>query len=141
MTDGKRYRIRGVHQELQQAARTLRSDMTPAEQVLWAGLRRLGTGARFRRQHPFGPFILDFCCPALHLIIELDGGLHDDPDQRRHDAARTEWLAAQGYRVYRFQNGEVLSDPRAVLASIAALVDSAEQDVGISGRSAPRWRQ
>lgn len=128
MPDNEVHRIRGVHREVQQAARTLRAEMTPAERVLWACLRRLGAGARFRRQHPVGAFILDFCCPALRLVIELDGGMHDDPEQRLYDAACTAWLQAYGYRVYRFRNDDVLKDPRDVLAQIAASVAIAQQE-------------
>lgn len=128
MTDRRNARIRGVHQEVLMAARTLRHAMTPAEHVLWTGLRRYGAGARFRRQHPVGPFILDFCCPALRLAIELDGSVHDDPAHARHDAARTEWLAARGYRVQRFRNDEVLGDAAGVLARVAALVALLQQE-------------
>ncbi|HEY8742581.1 MAG TPA: endonuclease domain-containing protein [Chloroflexota bacterium] len=128
MPDYRVHRIRGVHQEVQQAARTLRAEMTPAERALWAGLRRLGAAARFRRQHPLGPFILDFCCPALCLVVELDGGGHDDPEQRSHDADRTARLEAYGYRVYRFQNDEVLGDRRNVLARIAEAVMTVQRE-------------
>ena len=122
MPDAPAPRIRGVHQEVQQAARTLRRDMTRAERVLWTGLRRYGAGGRFRRQHPVGPFVLDFCCPALRLVIEVDGAVHDDPAQAQRDAARTAWLQAQGYRIHRFRNDEVMHDMQHVLAQIAALV-------------------
>jgi very-short-patch-repair endonuclease len=102
--------------------------MTRAERVLWTGLRRYGAGGRFRRQHPVGPFVLDFCCPALRLVIELDGAVHDDPAQARRDAARTAWLQAQGYRVHRFRNEEVMDDRRDVLTRIAALVGALQRE-------------
>jgi very-short-patch-repair endonuclease len=121
-------RIRGVHQEVQQAAETLRRDMTRAERLLWMGLRRYGAGGRFRRQHPVGPFILDFCCPALRLVIELDGAVHDDPARTRRDVARTAWLQAQGYRVHRFRNEEVMRDGQHVLECIAALVGTLQRE-------------
>jgi very-short-patch-repair endonuclease len=91
--------------------------MTPAEQRLWQALqgRRLG-GLRFRRQHPVGPFILDFYCPACRLVIEVDGGVHDG--QVEYDEARTQQLAAHGYRVFRFRNEEVMTDLPAVLSRI-----------------------
>ena len=92
-------RIRGVHQGIQEAARTLRREMTPAERLLWMGLRQQGSSSRFRRQHPLGPFILDFCCPALRLVIELDGAVHDDPAQMRRDVARA--ASARGARLPR----------------------------------------
>ena len=99
-------------------ARDLRRRMTPAEERLWDALRgRRLSGTKFRRQHPFGPFVVDFCCRATRLVIELDGGVHDD--QTEQDAARTAILAAYGFRVLRFRNEEVFADLDAVLARIA----------------------
>jgi very-short-patch-repair endonuclease len=94
--------------------------MTPAESVLWQALRdRRLRGLRFRRQHPLGPFIVDFCCPQCRLIVELDGDVHES--QAEYDAARTEQLAAYGYRVIRFRNEAVLNDLSTVLKQIAAV--------------------
>ena len=117
--DTKTPRIRGVAAVVQQAAVLLRDDMTPAEKRLWEELRakRLG-GLRFRSQHPVGPFILDFYCPACKLAVELDGSVHDT--QGEQDAARTAHLAAYGYRVLRFTNDEVRTEMPAVLARILA---------------------
>lgn len=83
--------------------------MTPAEQELWDALqnKRLD-GLKFRRQHPVGPFILDFWCPACKLVVELDGEVHDG--QMDYDDARTQQLRDYGYRVIRFRNEEVLND-------------------------------
>jgi very-short-patch-repair endonuclease len=94
--------------------------MTPAERLLWDELRakRLH-GLFFRRQHPLGPFILDFCCPAVKLVVEVDGVIHDDPDQAQYDRLRTEQLQAYGYTVLRFRNEEVAADLPAVLNRIA----------------------
>ena len=114
-------RIRGVHRPVQAAAGRLRRAMTPAERALWAALSgRQLDGLRFRRQHPLGPFILDFCCPARKLVIELDGAGHADEDQAQRDAARTAQLQSHGYRVLRFRNEQVLADLAAVRAAIAA---------------------
>jgi very-short-patch-repair endonuclease len=82
-------------------SRRLRHDQTDAERKLWGRLRdRQLFGAKFRRQHPIGPFIVDFCCPERLLVVELDGGQHatqEDADRRRSD-----FLAGLGYRVLRF---------------------------------------
>jgi very-short-patch-repair endonuclease len=92
--------------------------MTPAEHALWQAIRgrRLG-GLKFRRQHPLGPFVVDFVCPPRKLVIELDGEVHDD--RVGYDEARTEQLSEYGYRVLRFRNQEVLMNLGAVLTRIA----------------------
>src|SRR5918998_5443322 len=84
-------------------ARDLRRRMTPSETVLWAALRngRLA-GLKFRRQHPIDAFVVDFCCPAAWLVVEVDGGIHGD--QRAQDEYRTERLGVLGYRVIRVRN-------------------------------------
>jgi 5-methyltetrahydrofolate--homocysteine methyltransferase len=93
--------------------------MTPAEEVLWRALRdRNLIGLKFRRQHVFGPYVLDFCCPAAWLVVELDGEIHDDAEHVVYDAARTEYMNAHGYRVIRFRNEEVFNDLPRVLSRI-----------------------
>lgn len=100
-------------------ARRLRRELTLPEVALWAELRgkRLG-GLRFRRQHPIGPYILDFYCDERRLAVEVDGQMHDQPDALRHDARRDEWLAAKGIRVHRVGARDVLTDPGPVLEGI-----------------------
>ena len=93
-------------------ARRLRREMTDAERVLWRRLRmRQAMGARFRRQHPLGPYIADFVCLSHRLVVEVDGGQHcDSAYDLRRDAA----IAALGFRVVRVWNHEVLADLDAV---------------------------
>jgi very-short-patch-repair endonuclease len=107
--------------EIDEAAARLRHERTPAEQRLWNALRnrQLG-GLKFRSQHPVGAFILDFCCPDHRLVIEVDGEIHNDQQER--DQARTEQLQAHGYTVLRFTNEEVMSDLRPVLNRILQAV-------------------
>ena len=69
-------------------ARKLRRDMTEAEAMLWRGLRGRGIGAKFRRQVPIGPYVADFACTAMQLIVELDGASHDAPENILHDRER-----------------------------------------------------
>ena len=99
-----------------QFAKTLRQNMTDAEQLLWRHLRahRLD-GQKFRRQQPIGPYVVDFVHFGARLIVEADGGQHDRSEQ---DAIRDRWLEGQGFRVLRFWNHDILRDPEAVLASI-----------------------
>ncbi len=105
-------------EQLRNDVRRLRREQTPAEGILWQKLRgkRL-MGAKFRRQHPIGDHIADFCCLRHRLVVELDGGQHIDEIEK--DAARTRRLEAHGYRVVRFWNHEVLGDLDEVLAGIA----------------------
>jgi very-short-patch-repair endonuclease len=99
--------------------------MTPAEEVLWAALRRNQlAGLHFRRQHAMGRFILDFYCPSKKLCVELDGPIHDEQQER--DEARTQTLAHQGIRVIRFRNDEVFSSLTSVLRRIELAAEPEE---------------
>src|SRR3970040_1683355 len=90
-------------------ARQLRRDQTLAEVNLWLALRSHQLeNIHFRRQHPIGNFIVDFCAPQAKLIIELDGSQH--LEQQEYDAERTEFLETKGYRVLRFWNSDVLNN-------------------------------
>jgi len=92
-------------------ARELRVNATVQERKLWAYLTSAKMdGFSFRRQHPVGPYILDFYCPAAKLAIELDGGQHSTDAGFAYDAARTCFLNAKGIRVVRFNNGDVTTN-------------------------------
>ena len=115
-------RMRGTTPEIQKRAKELRRRMTFAEQVVWQMLRKHRQhGFYFRRQHPVGRFILDFCCAPAKLCIEIDGPIHDD--QRERDAERTAWLEAAGYRVIRFRNEEVMEARHLVAQRIQAVLE------------------
>ena len=102
-------------------ARGLRQRQTDSERVLWQHLRdRQFLQAKFRRQHPIGPYIVDFCCPAYRLVIELDGGHH--AGQIRADGRRTAFLMQRGYRVLRFWDHDVLANRDSVLQAIELAV-------------------
>ena len=109
-----------VHQHLAE----LRRDTTPAERVLWSCLRdRNLAGVKFRRQYPIASFVLDFYAPALRLVIEVDGDVHDLPERRDYDARRQAWLEVQGMRVLRFSSGAVVDELSEVLERIAAVAE------------------
>jgi very-short-patch-repair endonuclease len=72
--------------------------------------RTAGDGTHFRRQAPIGPYIVDFFCPAAHLIIELDGGHHNECDTAQRDRDRQLWLQREGFRVVRFWNSDITGD-------------------------------
>ncbi|MBI4240651.1 MAG: endonuclease domain-containing protein [Candidatus Rokubacteria bacterium] len=121
---GERARVRGganVEPKtswFRHRARELRRDQTEAERKLWARLRdRQLSGAKFRRQHPIGRYTVDFCCPELSLVVEVDGGQH--AERADADRRRTEFLTQRGYRVLRFWDTEVLKEFEAVLERIA----------------------
>jgi adenine-specific DNA-methyltransferase len=96
-------------------ARQLRKHMTPTERLVWSKLRnRRFAQFKFRRQVPWGPYIVDFVCYERRLIVELDGGGHNDSSARAYDARRTRWLEEQGFGVLRFWNHEVLEEGDAV---------------------------
>ena len=99
-------------------ARRLRRDMTDAERLLWRALREALPGHHWRKQVPLGPYIADFASHSARLIVEVDGGQHNDA----RDAARYRFLAAEGYRVLRFWNNDVLANPDGVLATIAKAI-------------------
>ncbi|MCG5242984.1 endonuclease domain-containing protein [Azospirillum doebereinerae] len=103
-----------------QRSRTLRQTATEAEKLLWHGLRdrRLG-GLKFRRQQTIERYVVDFLCFDKRLIIEVDGGQHN----AQADGPRTAFLEAQGYRVLRFWNPEVLTNPSGVLETILAAAE------------------
>ncbi|MFG1361321.1 endonuclease domain-containing protein [Xanthobacter pseudotagetidis] len=102
-------------------ARALRGNQTDAEQALWRALRghRLA-GLSFRRQHPIGPFVVDFACAAARLVVEVDGGQHFDARGQERDARRDAFLAHRGFEVLRFSNLDVLNNPSGVLETISA---------------------
>ncbi|KAB2932515.1 MAG: endonuclease domain-containing protein [Candidatus Contendobacter sp.] len=98
-------------------ARTLRSNMTDAERHLWKHLRqRQLAGYRFRRQMPIGSYVVDFVCLERRLIVEIDGGQHQE--QQAYDGRRDKWLIEQEFRVLRFWNNEVFSQTEGVLMRI-----------------------
>ncbi len=97
--------------------------MTLPEVLLWRDIRRRQLdGLLFRRQHPIGPYILDFYCPEHDLAVEVDGAAHEGARQAAHDERRDLWLAQQGVRVLRIPAADILSDEARVdvLATVAA---------------------
>ena len=88
-------------------------------------LRKLDlNGTHFRRQAPFGPYIVDFVCHRARLIVEVDGGIHNHPAVTARDAERETWLRQRGYSVIRIANQDALFDPAGVATRIAGLIGS-----------------
>jgi len=102
-------------------ARRLRKEMTPPEVRLWFVLRRGGVdGFKFRRQHPVGPYVLDFFCAAARLDVEIDGYDHCINGRPERDARRDQWLLDQGIRTLRIPAHDVMQSLDGVLAAISA---------------------
>lgn len=116
---------------LVQIARDLRQRETPAETLLWEALRnRRLANLKFRRQHPIAntAYVADFLCYTCKLVIELDGGIHTI--QQTDDALREETIAAQGYRILRFRNEDILDNLEDVLTTILLTADSPPRPEG-----------
>ena len=100
-------------------ARTLRKHDTWAERLMWRWLRdRRFSDYKFRRQHPFGPYLLDFFCTEARLDIELDGFRHGFPEQQPAEDERDAWLAARGIMVLRFWNSRLRREADAIRDAI-----------------------
>ncbi len=111
--------------------RSLRINQTEAERFLWAALRnRRFHEFKFRRQVPLGRYIVDFVCFAPRLILELDGGQHNDAKAKAYDAERTRFLESEGFRVVRVWNHEVFVDSDAVAELIWRRLHEAAESKG-----------
>ena len=100
----------------------LRHNATPAEKVLWRYLKKSSLGAKFRRQHGVGPYVLDFYCPEHKLAIEIQGGVHKDVLRSEYDAKRTAYLESEGIRVLCFENRSLLELSEYVVGVIKSAV-------------------
>ena len=98
---------------------------TDAEQVLWENLYRIPLeGTHFRRQVEIGPYRADFGSLRLKLLIEIDGPIHQGPEQKERDLRRDQWLESEGYRVIRFSNHDVTTDMNSVLSAIGLAIEN-----------------
>ena len=114
-----------VERKLLECARKMRHEDTHAEKLAWILLRdRRMFGLKFRRQVPIDNFIVDFYCPELRLIVELDGLVHDDPKQIQKDQRRNARLQQLGYKILRVANGMVMYAPDAFADEIRRFVPS-----------------
>jgi very-short-patch-repair endonuclease len=103
-------------------ARHLRKNQTVAETHMWSLLRKKQLGTRFRRQHPMGPFILDFYAPEVRLAIEVDGAVHDLAAQKEYDNFRQKLIEQHNAAFMRFKNSQLENSPKAVAVQVAAKV-------------------
>jgi very-short-patch-repair endonuclease len=124
-------------------AKKLRRALTLPEVILWLAIRRQKLGARFRRQHPVGPYVLDFYCEAARLAVEVDGVSHEHPNRIQHDARRTAWLNLRGITVYRLAARDVLGNLEGVLVSLRTRVCRPHPSAGGTESVLPHrgWRK
>ena len=109
-----------------------RSNSTDAEIALWTELEtKQFDGYKFRRQHIIGSYIADFVCLRRRLVIEVDGLIHQLPDNKESDLQRTQWLEAKGFKIIRFTNDEVIHEVKKVLAEIKSVIEL-QPDIEIS---------
>jgi very-short-patch-repair endonuclease len=98
--------------------------MSLPERMLWRSLREKPLGVKFRRQHPLGPYVIDFCCLSARLAVEIDGIAHDMGSRPGYDERRTRFIEESGFRVIRIAAQRVLADAEGTAAAIVALAES-----------------
>ena len=111
-------------------AKEMKAYPTEAEDLLWRQLRATQLGVRFDRQAVIGPYVVDFVCRALLLVVEVDGRIHELPEHLAYDAKRTSDLELVGYRVLRFRNEEVETGARDVAGVIRGAVAERIEELG-----------
>ncbi len=105
-------------------ARKLRKNSTEQEKILWKLLRNNQVkNMKFKRQHPIGDYIVDFVCREKWLIIEIDGGQHNQEDNINYDLVRTKYLESRGFRVIRFWNSDIDNNIQGVYDAILKALD------------------
>ena len=111
---------RFVARPVVELARALRKNMSLPERMLWQRLRSRPGGFKFRRQHPIGPYVVDFCCLSERFVVEVDGEAHGHPDQVKFDGRRVSFFKENGFRVLRVSARRVLGDADAAAEAIVA---------------------
>ena len=108
----------GAAKPLYQMARDLRNSATHAETILWGYLKTKPLGFKFRRQHPYSIYILDFYCHSLKLVIEVDGNIHDLDKVKENDKHREELIQKDGLTIIRFENKQVEQSLQQVIKQV-----------------------
>ena len=123
-----------LYVELKEKAESMRKNPTEAESAMWEMLKGNNLDAKFRRQHIIGDYIVDFVCLDKQLVVEIDGGYHNDPVQVEYDRQRTNFLQSKGFGVLRFKNEEVIGNTDEVLGIIRnALAHLSTPEEGVGG--------
>src|SRR3990172_11048991 len=106
----------------QEKRRQLRNNMTYCEKIVWVYLRKKQFGYRFLRQYSVDKYVIDFYCPELKLAVEIDGDVHDLPEQKVYDVERQKDLEKFGIRFVRIQNEELLGNPNKGFGKIERVI-------------------
>ena len=129
-----------LYEELKKKAESMRKNPTEAESAMWEMLRGKNLDAKFRRQHIIGDYIVDFVCLKVQLIVEIDGGYHNEPEQMELDRQRTNFLESKGFSVLRFTNEEVLCNTDETLGIIKnAVAHLSTPEGGAGGGQVLNW--
>jgi len=129
-----------LYEQLKEKAEEMRKNPTEAESAMWEMLRGKNLDAKFRRQHIIGDYIVDFVCLDKQLVVELDGGYHNDSEQKELDRQRTKFLQSKGFSVLRFTNEEVLGNTGETLSIISnALKHLSTPEGGDGGGLVLNW--
>ena len=118
----------GATSETFEIAERLRKNMPVAEKVLWERVCRNQIGVRIRRQHPIWKFVADFYCHQVKLVIEIDGEIHLNSENKQYDISRAIVLDEFKIRILRFTNNEVLNKTDSVIEKIKRTIESLKQD-------------
>jgi len=120
------------HPATKEFRQKLRRDATPCERILWRHLKgRQIEGCKFRQQHGYGPFVLDFYCPSIRLCIEVDGEVHDLDEVKRKDEERTLFLYENRISIIRFKNKEIENEIDSVINRIKECVRQLKAKVAV----------
>ena len=123
----------GADNNLFARAKKLRKQQTAAEEVLWMYLKTKPLGCKFRRQHPYSIYILDFYCHPLKLAIEVDGLIHNDAEVKQNDQQREDILKQSGISIIRFTNHQIMTNLPEVQQCIEAKLFELNHLLKISG--------
>jgi very-short-patch-repair endonuclease len=112
----------------QEKRRQLRANMTYCEKIVWLHLKKRQLGYRFLRQYSVDHFVIDFYCPELKLAVELDGNVHEIPEQKEYDEARQKYLEKFGIQFIRIKNEEYLGNPNKAFLKIENAIKNLSQN-------------
>ena len=113
----------------QEKRRVLRREMTYCEKIVWLHLRKKQLGYRFLRQYSVDYYVIDFYCPKLKLAVEIDGDVHNLPDQKEYDAKRQKYLESFGITFIRITNEEFLGNPNMAFEKIKDAIKIVEDSM------------